>query len=188
MARSKSDDKRRAILSAATRVIAAQGLGASTATVAQQAGISNGSLFTYFETKAVLLNHLYVDLKTEMGQAALHELPIRGSLRAQVLSLWSRWLHWATSRPDKRRALAHLDVSGDITPESRQVVHQTMAGIAAILERSRKKGKMRAVPLEFVVALMSALADTTADFMIRDPANADKHCLAAFDAVWRMLT
>ena len=35
---------------------------------------------------------------------------------------------------------------------------------------------------------MSALADTTVDFMIRDPADADKHCLAAFDAVWRMLT
>ncbi len=31
------------------------------------------------------------------------------------------------------------------------------------------------------------MADTTADFMIREPANADKHCLTSFDAVWRML-
>jgi hypothetical protein len=56
MARSKSDDRRSAIMSAAIRVIASQGLGAATATIAKEAGVSNGSLFTYFETKADLLN------------------------------------------------------------------------------------------------------------------------------------
>ncbi len=55
MARPKSDDKRSAIVSAAIRVIAGQGLGAATATIAKEAGVSNGSLFTYFETKADLL-------------------------------------------------------------------------------------------------------------------------------------
>ena len=47
MARPKSEDKRNAIMEAATRVIVAQGLGGPTATIAQEAGISNGSLFTY---------------------------------------------------------------------------------------------------------------------------------------------
>jgi AcrR family transcriptional regulator len=64
MARPKSDDKRSAIVSAAIRVIAGEGLGAATATIAKEAGVSNGSLFTYFETKADLLNRLYVELKT----------------------------------------------------------------------------------------------------------------------------
>ena len=36
---------------ATVRVIASQGLGAPTAMIAKQAGVSNGSLFTYFETK-----------------------------------------------------------------------------------------------------------------------------------------
>ena len=187
MARPKSEDKRSAIIAAATRVIAAQGLGAPTAAIAQEAGVSNGSLFTYFETKADLLNHLYVELKREMGAAALEGLPIRCGPRKQLLHVWSHWLRWATSCPDKRRALAHLGVSGDITPASRRATHQTMAGIAELLEQSRQHGKMRVAPLEFVVALMSAMADTTVDFMIRDPANADRHCLAAFEAVWRML-
>jgi hypothetical protein len=38
-----------------------------------------------------------------------------------------------------------------------------------------------------VVALMNSLADATIDFMIHDPANADQHCMASFNAVWRML-
>jgi AcrR family transcriptional regulator len=52
MARPKSEDKRNAIMAAAIRVIAAQGLAAPTATIAKEAGVANGSLFNYFETKA----------------------------------------------------------------------------------------------------------------------------------------
>jgi AcrR family transcriptional regulator len=175
-------------MAAAIRVIAAEGLGAATATIAKEAGVSNGSLFTYFETKADLLNELYVELKTEIAAAAFDGLPTESDIRKQLFHTWSHWLRWATSCPEKRRTLAHLDVSDDITPESRQTAKQTMAGIATLLTRSRENGPMRDVPKAFVIALMSGLADTTIDFMIRDPANAKKHCRTAFDAMWRMLT
>ena len=75
MARARSEKRRNAILSAATRVIASRGLAAATATIAKQAGVSNGSLFLYFDTKAMLLNELYVSLKTEMGAAAIAGSP-----------------------------------------------------------------------------------------------------------------
>jgi len=173
-------------MAAAIRVIAAQGLGAATATIAQEAGVSNGSLFTYFATKADLLNRLYVELKAEMAAAALDGLPTERDIRTQAFYMWSHWLRWATSYPEKGRTLAHLYVSDEITAESHQAVKETMAGVAKLLERSRENGPMRDAPLEFVVALMSALAEATIDFMIRDPANADKHCTTAFDALWRM--
>ena len=97
------------------------------------------------------------------------------------------WLRWAAASPDKRRTLAHLGVSDIISPESRQIGHQTMAGIAKLLERSRENGPMRDAPLKLVVALMNAMADATIDFMIEDPANADQICLTAFEAMWRMI-
>src|SRR5277367_2934520 len=187
MARPRSDDRRSAILSAAIRVIAAQGLGAPTATIAKEAGVSNGSLFTYFETKADLLNQLYIALKREMAAAALDGLPTGGDTREQVLHMWSHWLRWAASSPEKRRTLAHLGVSDDITPESREIGHQKMAGIARLLQRSRENGPMRNAPLGFVVALMNAMADATIDFMVSDPANANKHSKAAFEALWRVV-
>ena len=187
MARPRSDDKRSAIMAAATRVVASQGLGAPTATIAREAGVSNGSLFTYFATKADLLNQLYMELKAEMAAAALSGLPAGGDIRAQTLHMWSHWLRWATSCPEKRRTLALLDASDDITPESRQTGHQTMAGIAELLERCRERGPLRDAPLGFVVALMSALADATTDCMIRDPAEADRHGAAGFEAMWRVV-
>ena len=174
-------------MSAAIRVIASQGLGAPTATIAEEAGVSNGSLFTYFETKADLMNQLYTELKAEMAAAALDGLPTKSSIRKQVLHMWSQWLRWAASSPEKRRTLAHLSVSDDITPASHQAASHTFAGIRELLERSRENGPMRDAPLAFVASLMNALAEATIDFMIRDPANADKHSKAAFEALWRMI-
>lgn len=187
MARPKSDDRRSAIMAAAIRVISTQGLGAATATIAKEAGVSNGSLFTYFDTKSDLFNQLYMELKAEMAAAALDGLPLESDIRQQLFHMWTHWLRWATSCPEKRRTLAHLEVAHDVTLESQQTAHQRMGGIAKLLERSRETGPMRDAPLAFVVALMSSVADTTVDFMIRDPANADVHCLTAFDSMWRML-
>ena len=187
MARPRSEDKRTAIMEAATRVIVAQGLSAPTATIALEAGISNGSLFTYFQTKTDLFNQLYLELKAGMAAAALGGLPAKAGLRGQMFHLWSNWMDWAMSNPEKRRALAQLDVSDEITPATRAAAHKSMAGIAELLERSRASGPMREAPKGFVVAIMNSMAEATMDFMIRDPAKADKHCKVGFDAVWRVV-
>jgi AcrR family transcriptional regulator len=174
-------------MAAATRVIAVQGLGAATATIAREAGVSNGSLFTYFDTKADLLNQLYLELKTDMGAAALGGLPGDGDVRGQLLSLCSGWLRWATAYPERRRTLAQLDVSDEITAATHQAASRAMGGIAEILERARANGPMRDAPLAFVVALANAVAESTIDFILRDPDNADAHARAGFEAIWRMI-
>jgi AcrR family transcriptional regulator len=174
-------------MSAATRVIAGQGLGAATATIAREAAVSNGSLFTYFDTKADLLNQLYLELKSDMGAAALGGLPADGDVREQALHMWSRWLRWATAYPEKRRALAQLEVSDEITSLTHQAASRAMTGVAELLERSRENGPMRDAPLAFVVALANALAEATIDFIIDDPDNADAHGRTGFDAFWRMI-
>ncbi|MFF7551996.1 TetR/AcrR family transcriptional regulator [Streptomyces olivaceus] len=187
MARPRSDDKRAAITAAAMRIIAAQGLGAAaTAAIAKEARVSNGSLFTYFDTKADLLNQLYLELKAEMGTAALGGLPAADD-RAQMLHLWSRWMRWATTNPQKRRALARLQVSDEITASTHEAASRSMAGMGKVLERSRANGPMRDAPAALVFALCNGLAEATIDYVIGDPDHADEHTQAGFDALWRMI-
>ncbi|WP_432825491.1 TetR/AcrR family transcriptional regulator [Dactylosporangium sp. CA-092794] len=187
MPRPRSADRRNAILAAATRVIAAQGLGAATATIAREAGVSNGSLFVYFDTKVTLLNELYITLKAGMGEAAVDGLPTGSDVREQLRHMWNQWLRWATSFPEKRRALARLEVSDEVTAESHRVASSAFRGIADLLARSVAAGPMREVPLGFVVTLAGALADSASDAMIREPDQAETHARIAFDAMWRMI-
>lgn len=187
MARPKSEDKRNAIMAAATRVIATEGLDAPTAMIAKEAGVANGSLFTYFDTKADLFNTLYVELKTEISAAALDGLPTKADLHDQVFHVWSKWMAISVAEPDKRRALMQLHVCDDITAATRETAKSAMKPVAELLERSRAKGPLRNASLEFVLAMMNSLAEATIDFMIHDPANAKKHCKLGFDAFWRVL-
>ena len=187
MARARSDERRAAILAAATRIIASQGLSAPTATIAKEAGVSNGSLFLYFETKATLLNELYVVLNSEMGAAAIADLPVGSAPREQVRHMWVHWLRWATTNPDKRRALAQLEVADEISVGSHQAVREAQRGMADLLERIRADGPMKAAPLGFVLTLTSAMAGTTMDAMIREPGKAEARSADAFEAVWRVL-
>ncbi|HSI82502.1 MAG: TetR/AcrR family transcriptional regulator [Candidatus Methylacidiphilales bacterium] len=187
MARPKSNEKRNAILDAATRIIVTQGMSAPTATIAKEAGISNGSLFTYFETKTDLFNQLYLELKTGMAAAAMDGFPEKAELREQVFHVWSNWMDWATSHPERRRGLAQLAVSDQITPQTRAAGHKIMAGFVDLMERIRAGGSLRDAPMSFVGAMMNALAETTMDFMIQDSAHARQHCTVGFETFWRAI-
>lgn len=187
MSRPRSTDRRNAILSGATRAIAMHGLGAATAAIAKEAGVSNGSLFVYFDTKAALLNDLYVALKSDMCAAAVDGLPAERDAREQVHHMWNQWLRWATSCPAKRRALAQLQVADDITADSHRAVSSAFSGIADLLERSRASGPMRDAPLGFVLTLTTAIADAAIDAIIREPAEAEARGSVAFEAMWRVL-
>lgn len=187
MARPKNPAHRNALLSAATRTIAAQGLGVSTATIAKEAGVSVGTLFVYFETKTVLFNELYVSLKTEMAQIATAGIADNMAPRDQLRLMWDNWIGWTTVDPDRQRALAHLGVAEDLTTESQQTVSEAYVGIAELLRRITGEGPMQNAPLGFITTLMSAIADATIDNLIQNPDPTGTRSTLAFDAMWRAL-
>lgn len=187
MPRPRSDDKRSAILAAATRIVVQDGLSATTAGIAKEAGIANGSLFTYFETKTELFNQLYIELKRELAEASLHRYPGDANLKEQLYHVWRNWSEWAVSNPEKRKALAQLNVSGEISQESRVLGAKAMTPVFDVVEKCRTMGALRKVSSAFAGALINGAAEATMDFMAQDPANARKHCKAGFDAIWRMI-
>jgi AcrR family transcriptional regulator len=74
VARPKSEDKKMALLDAAAVAIAKTGIAASTAVIARNAGVAEGTLFRYFATKDDLLNALYLHLKSDLCQTMIDSL------------------------------------------------------------------------------------------------------------------
>ncbi len=96
MPRPKTGDKRAAILRAATKTIAEDGIGASTARVVRAAAVAEGSPFRYFPDKDKLLNELYRELKLDMRSAMIAGFPVTGSLRKRVQHVWNAYVSWGT--------------------------------------------------------------------------------------------
>ncbi|HEX6040326.1 TetR/AcrR family transcriptional regulator [Longimicrobium sp.] len=185
MARRKSEDKRNALLAAATEVVAEQGLGAPTARIARQAGVAEGTLFTYFGSKDELLNALYLELKGEMRDALMGAFPRGGSVRERAWHVWNAYVEWGVAHPPRRRALAQLAVSDRITPETRARTEAGFGDLSALIAERVAEGALRDQPFAFTAAILGALADMTMDFVIRYPDQAETYTRAGFEAFWR---
>lgn len=121
MARPKSEDKKQALLEAATQAIAQSGIAASTAVIARNAGVAEGTLFRYFATKDELINTLYLHLKQDLCQSMIMELD-RSITDAKMMTrfIWNSYISWGLNHPARHRAIRQLAVSEKLTKETEQ--------------------------------------------------------------------
>lgn len=187
MARPRSEDKRNALLAAATQVFAVDGINAPTARIAKAAGVAEGTLFTYFSNKDELLNQLYLDLKGELRGAMLSGYPRAADIKQRARHVWRAYIDWGVANPEKRKVIAQLAVSDRITAESRAVAASAFVEFNAMVQESMAKGVLRDHPPAFVSAFLGALAETTMDFIVKEPAAAEQYRTAGFDAFWRAI-
>ena len=184
MARPLSETKRLAVLAAAARQVAALGVGAPTARIARDAGVAEGTLFTYFSSKDELLNQLYLALKHDLARATLAAYPGDGSPRQRFEHLWNVFIDWALADPERRKALRQLAVSDRITAETRQQGAAAFGVISDLLAQSRSEAVLKDHPEVFVGAVLEALTDATLELIAREPDKRDHYKKTGFGVLW----
>jgi AcrR family transcriptional regulator len=188
VARPRSEDKRDAILAAATELVAAQGLGAATARIAKLAGVAEGTLFIYFANKDELLNQLYLEIKAGLHAAMMAGYPADGSLAARGRHAWDGYIDWAVAFPSKRKAMMQLAVSDRITDSSKEIGRSGFRELEALLAESFAAGALKDQPIAFGAAIMEALADMVMGFIAREPDRAAHYKRIGFEAFWRAIS
>lgn len=188
MARPRSHDKRNAILAAASQAFAERGLGATTARIARLAGVAEGTVFTYFDTKDVLLNELYLTLKAGLRQAMMADFPRDGTPEQRVAHAWNGYVDWGMASPADREALRQLTVSGRVDAEHRAAGSQGFDEIGALLRERLVDSNLSAQEAQaFQGALFVSMAETAMEFISRNPNQADAYRVAGFQALWAAL-
>jgi AcrR family transcriptional regulator len=188
MARPKSEDKRNAILAAAAEVIAERGLGAPTSVISTAAGVAEGTLFTYFKTKDELLNALYREIKLDLADAMMTDFPRRSSIPNRMHHVWDRYVDWGVDNPLQQKALQQLTVWSGLTGASKSAGLAPFQEIETTARSAVEQHIFLDRPLPFIAAAMSALADTTMDFMRRDPQQAERYRTDGFAMLWAAVT
>ncbi|OLF55562.1 TetR/AcrR family transcriptional regulator [Pseudomonas chlororaphis] len=187
MARPKSADKRNALLSAAVEVFAEQGLASPALKIAKAAGVAEGTLFNYFATKDELLNELYLDLKSELRDVMMPGYPRNETLKKRLRHVWQAYVEWGVAEPQKRKVMTLLNLSGQVTEQSKLAGMQDFVEVNALMQESMALGLLRQQPPAFLSAIMGALAETAMDFISREPGQADQYAEAGFEALWNAI-
>lgn len=188
MARPRSEDKRNAILASAVLVIAQQGVAAPTAKITRDAGVAEGSLFTYFPNKDELLNTLYMELKLELSETMMRDYPADAPVRERLRHMWNRYVLWGAQYPNKFKAMMQLGVSERVREDVKAICRRHYVSLQSVLEESVSNSALRAVPWLFVSTLMTVVAEATMGFMAREPKDAEKYSTAGFEAFWNAIT
>jgi AcrR family transcriptional regulator len=188
MAKPKSEDKRNAILSAAAQVFGERGLSAPTSAISSAAGVAEGTLFTYFKTKDDLVNALYRDIKLELADAMMSGFPRKASVRQRLQHVWNHFVDWGVANPLQQKVLKQIQVWGGLTEESKLAGNAPFIEIQTIAEDAMAQRIYQDLPQPFIAATLSALAETTLEFMRQDPERADIYRTSGFEMLWAGIT
>ncbi len=190
MARPKSEDKRSAILDAATRLFAERGLAAApTSEISKRAGVAEGTLFTYFETKDDLINSLYREIKLELADAMMSDFPRKKNVRTRLRHVWDRYVNWGIANPKQRKVLAQLQVSEVVTKESKDAGSAPFVEFQTMIRDAIEQRIFRNdLPVELISKSLAALVETTIDLMVSNPSKAKNYRDSGFQMFWAGVT
>ncbi|PYT95763.1 MAG: TetR family transcriptional regulator [Acidobacteria bacterium] len=190
MARPKSEDKRNAILDAATRLFAERGLTAApTSDISKQAGIAEGTLFTYFKTKNDLINALYREIKLELADAMMSDFPRKKNIHTRLRHVWDRYVNWGIANPKQRKVLAQLQVSGVLTKESRDAGSAPFVEFQTMIRHAIEQRVFRNdLPVELISKSLAALVEATIDLTVSNRSKAKQYRDSGFQMFWAAIT
>ena len=190
MARPKSEDKRHAVLDAATRLFAERGLTAApTSEISKQAGVAEGTLFTYFKTKDDLINALYREIKLELADAMMSDFPRKKNVRTKLRHVWDRYVNWGIANAKQRKVLAQLTVSEVLTKESRDAGGAPFVEFQIMIRDAIEQRVLQNdLPVELISKSLASLVEATIDLTASNPSKANKYRDSGFQMFWDGLT
>jgi AcrR family transcriptional regulator len=190
VARPKSEDKRNAILDAATRLFAERGLAAApTSEISKRAGVAEGTLFTYFGTKDELINSLYREIKLELADAMMSDFPRKKNIRTRLRHVWDRYVNWGIANPKQHKVLAQLQVSEVLTKESREAGSAPFVEFQIMIRDAIEQRVFRNdLPVELISKSLAALVEATIDLTVSNRSKAKQYRDSGFQMFWAGIT
>ncbi|HEX7816288.1 TetR/AcrR family transcriptional regulator [Dyella sp.] len=184
MARPLSEEKRESLLAAAAELVATVGTAAPTVRIAKAAGVSEGTLFTYFASKDELLNQLFLSIEEDLARVLTDGYPAQADARERSWHVWSRLIDWGAAHPHKLRAMRQLKASDRVSDESRQCGDSLFRPIRKLQDKDLASHMAGGQGIRYAYAVLNALADTTLDFIAAHPRKHEHYKRSGFEIFW----
>jgi len=105
-------DRAALVRRAIVELVAERGIhGTSMSQVAQRAGVATGTAYVHYESKEELLIAAFVEIKSQLGLVATHDLDPSGQPRETFATLWRRIHDHVRSDIALARFLSQIDES-----------------------------------------------------------------------------
>jgi AcrR family transcriptional regulator len=147
------------VLDAATQVFLRHGFAATSMDqVRQEAGVSNGSLYHHYPTKAQLADALYAHTLRDFHVALMAPITPRATAQSGVKGMIRVYIDWVAAHPQQARLLHELRRSGGLADAGEWTVvnAEGFGHLATWLRKMVEAGQMRDVPFPIFAAVIFA--------------------------------
>ena len=176
------------LLAAATQVFLQHGFAAASMDmVRQEAGVSNGSLYHHFPTKAQLADALYAHTLRDFHAALMAPVAGRASAQTGVKGMIRVHIDWVMQNPERARLLQELKRAGGLPAGTGEWALANEDGFGALrdwVEAKVDAGEMRPLPFPVWVAVVFAPTLSLTSFWVTQAAVPPKVRAALEHAAW----
>lgn len=185
-------DKREQILNAALRLFVEFGFhGTPTSKIAQEAGVSNGTLFHYFKTKDELVVALYVHVKTNAAACFDMDQKAGETVKNTFKRVYLGWVFWSLGSTVEFKFVRQFHSSPYFAMVSDQALQDQMSRLMGFMQESIDARILKPLPVDFLFALINNHIDGLIEYLVASQPDDEKQnemINISFDLIWDMIT
>ncbi len=159
------NDKKILIINAAIQLFAEEGVGVPTAKIAKEAGVSNGTLFNYFDTKQNLIDDVCFFIAEKMAAEIFVDLDRSRDMEEIFFHVWSAYIYWAQKNLLEYKVLGLLKSSQIVSESVFKKIDNFFAVIDENMEQGIKDNIIKDLPLDLLSEIARGQLDATVSYI-----------------------
>ena len=184
--------KKQALLEAAIELFAKDGFWqTTTASIAQEAGVATGTLFTYFPTKNDLIDELYLTIKLEALAEIQREPKLHGSFEAVFKEIHTRLLKWGSANPKKFLLMLQLRQGNQVSRRIHETIEDDWKESYDWIKLGQQEGKLARFPTNLLLSIIYGQLEAVIQHNIQhnlSKKEVDEVAKISSEILWRYLS
>jgi AcrR family transcriptional regulator len=186
------NDKQKQIIEASIDLFAQAGFwNTPTSRIAKHAGVGTGTLFNYFESKDVLIESVYAQLKEEFMSHVAADYPEDGSAKMRFEHIWFRYVDWGIHNPVRHGLLIQLRLSDLVSKDVHVRQEEESSAVERLIDQVIQEDLLVDVPIMYVGAIFQAQLDEAVRYATRNELTdmeLTRHIAKGFEVFWKGVT
>jgi AcrR family transcriptional regulator len=186
------NEKQRQIIEASIDLFAKEGFwNTPTSRIAKHASVGTGTLFNYFESKDLLIESVYSQLKREFMSHIAADYPEEGCVKTKFEHIWFRYVDWGIHNPVRHGLLIQLRLSDLLSKEAQRRHEEESSVVAALVAQVVEEGLLVDMPIMHLGAIFQAQLDEAVRYATRNELTQmelTRHIAVGFEVFWKGVT
>ena len=184
--------KKQALLEAAIELFAKDGFWqTTTASIAQEAGVATGTLFTYFPTKNDLIDELYLTIKREALAVVQREPKTQGSFEVVFKEIHTRLVKWGSANPKKFLLMLQLRQGNQVSQRIHETIEDDWKDGHEWIKFGQQEGKLASFPNNLLLSIIHGHLEAVIQHNIQhnlSKKEVDEVAKISSEILWRYLS